>query len=314
MIERLLGLPPNAAAHGAEIDNLIFYVHLLMALLFVGWGAFYVFALFRYRSGRHPKADYYGVQGHTTSYLEMAVAIVELGLLFGLSVPFWFKKVASFPPPDKSERVRVVGQQFAWNIHYPGPDGAFGKTDIKLVNEQSNPIGLDRASAGAKDDIVTLNQLHLPVDKPAIVYLTTKDVIHSFFLPLQRVKQDAIPGMEIPIYFTPTKTTEQLREELAETIKLPTKRNLDAFSALEDYKDKDGNLIVKKGRSVSQEILQKLLENGFQQVRLGPKTPTEIACAQLCGLGHYRMRGFLTVHTQESFDKWMAEKLEALEE
>ena len=97
----------------------------------------------------------------------------------------------------------MIAQQFAWNIHYPGVDGQFGRTDITLVDEEINPIGLDRNGSGA-DDIVTLNQLHLPVNKQVMIYLSSKDVIHSFGLPEMRVKQDIIPGMEIPIYFTPT--------------------------------------------------------------------------------------------------------------
>ena len=136
----------------------------------------------------------------------------------GLSIPFWAWKVSAFPTDPNTVHVRVIAQQFAWNIHYPGPDGIFGRTDIKLVDEQTNPIGLDRkGDPHAKDDIVTLNQLHLPVNRPAVIEITTKDVIHSFFLPVMRVKQDAIPGMLIPIHFVPTKTSDQMREELAAT-------------------------------------------------------------------------------------------------
>jgi cytochrome c oxidase subunit 2 len=88
----------------------------------------------------------------------------------------------------------VVGEQFAWNIHYPGPDGVFGKTSIDKIDVQSNPLGLDRSDPAAKDDVTTVNQLHLPVDKPVIVHLASKDVIHSFNVPEMRIKQDAVPG------------------------------------------------------------------------------------------------------------------------
>src|SRR5437667_4719188 len=130
------------------------------------------------------------------------VAGLEIALLVGLSIPFWSKKVSAFPAEmERPVHVRIIAQQFAWNIHYPGPDGKFGRTDVKLVTDD-NAIGLDRKGDG-KDDVVELNQLHLPVNRPAIVAITTKDVIPSFFLPLLRVKQDAIPGMIIPIPFTP---------------------------------------------------------------------------------------------------------------
>ena len=88
------------------------------------------------------------------------MAVVEVLLLVGLSIPFWAWKVSAFPTDPATVHVRVIAQQFAWNIHYPGPDGIFGRTDIKLVDEQTNPIGLDRkGDPHAKDDIVTLNQL-----------------------------------------------------------------------------------------------------------------------------------------------------------
>src|SRR5207253_896501 len=98
-------------------------------------------------------------------------------------------------PPDESRalHVRVIAEQFAWNIQYPGPDHQFGKRDAKLVTPD-NPIGLDLKDPAAKDDVTTINQLHIPVHTPVIVDVTSKDVIHSFFLPVMRIKQDVIPG------------------------------------------------------------------------------------------------------------------------
>ena len=115
------------------------------------------------------------------------------------------------PPESEALVVQVTGEQFAWNVHYAGPDGVFGRTDIKLLDLQSNPLGLDRSDPAAKDDVTTLNQLYLPVNKPIIVRLRSKDVIHSFGVPEFRVKQDAIPGLTIPIWFVPTVTTAEMR-------------------------------------------------------------------------------------------------------
>ena len=98
--------------------------------------------------------------------------------------------------------MRVVAEQFAWNFHYPGADGVWGRTDPTLVDAAANPLGLDRQDPAAKDDIHTLNNLYLPVNKPALLYLSSKDVIHSFFLPYMRVKHDAIPGNVVPIWFS----------------------------------------------------------------------------------------------------------------
>jgi len=252
MIQRILNLPPLGSAHGGAIDDLTFYVHILMALLFVGWSAYFVVALVRFRAARNPQANPDGVKNHYSTYVEVGVIVAEAILLLGFSVPLWAQRVDDFPNPADATVVRVVGQQFAWNIHYPGPDGKFGPTSAALVDGQTNPIGLDRKDPAAADDIVTVNQLHLPVNKPAIVFVSSLDVIHSFGLKEMRVKQDAIPGLSTPLWFVPTVTTDAMRASLG---------------------DAEWNY--------------------------------EISCAQLCGLGHYRMRGFLTIDTAEQFQAWM---------
>ena len=247
-----LGLPALATTHGPQIDGLIGWIHVFMLILFVGWSGFFVFCLIRFRRSRNPVANYTGVKSHRSAYLEVGVAVVEGVLLFGFAIPLWAARVESMPPEHDALVVHVTGEQFAWNVHYAGPDGKFGRTDVKLLDLQSNPLGLDREDPAAKDDVTTLNQLYLPVNKPVVVRLRSKDVIHSFGVPEFRVKQDAIPGLTIPIWFVPDVTTEEMRA-------------------------RTGN----------------------------PEFQYEIACAQLCGLGHYRMRGFVTVQTAEEFQKWL---------
>jgi len=189
-----LSMPVNASTHGAQIDQLMLYMHWLMGILFVGWGAFFIYTLVRFRRKRHEQADYQGVKSHASSYLEVAVVVVEFALLIGLAIPIWTRKVEAFPPSEEAFHVRVVAEQFAWNIHYPGADGVFGRTDWKLIDKVTNPLGLDMTDTFAQDDITTINQMHLPVHTPIILHLSAKDVIHSLYLPQMRVKQDAIPG------------------------------------------------------------------------------------------------------------------------
>ena len=253
-----MGLPPLASTHGAQIDSLIGWTHVFMLVLFVGWGAFFLYALFRFRRGRNPVANYAGTTSHASSYLEVGVLVVELVLLFGFSIPLWAARVDRRPSESEALVVHVTGEQFAWNVRYAGPDGVFGKTDITLIDVQTNPLGLDRSDPAAKDDVTTLNQLYLPVNKPVIVKLRSKDVIHSFGVPEFRVKQDAIPGLTIPIWFIPDVTTAEMR--------------------------------TRTGK---------------------PEFQYEIACAQLCGLGHYRMRGFVTVLPAEEFQKWLDDEVKA---
>ncbi|HST06820.1 MAG TPA: hypothetical protein VLJ83_01525, partial [Gemmatimonadaceae bacterium] len=164
-----LGLPALAAANGAQIDYLIGWTHLFMLVLFLGWGGFFLYCLFRFRQSRHPVANYTGVTSHASSYSEVAVAVVEAVLLIGFSIPLWAARVDRVPPESEALVVQVTGEQFAWNIHYAGADRKFGRTDINLIDLQSNPLGLDRSDPNAKDDVTTLNQLYLPVNTPIIV-------------------------------------------------------------------------------------------------------------------------------------------------
>src|SRR5262245_61561261 len=241
-----LGLPVQASTHAGEIDQMISLVHWLMAILFVGWGAFFLYVLFRFRKSANPKASYTGAKGKISKGLEVAVAVIEMVLLVFYAIPLWAKRVKAFPSENEAVVVRVVAEQFAWNVHYPGRDGRFGRTDINRISAD-NPLGLDRSDPAAKDDITTINQLNLPVDRPVLVHLSSKDVIHSFGLFEMRVKQDAIPGMSIPVWFIPNRAGAY-----------------------------------------------------------------EIACSQLCGLGHFRMRGFITIQSASEYQSWFEEQEKAL--
>jgi cytochrome c oxidase subunit II len=206
-----LGMPEDASAHGLQLDNLSALVHWFMIVMFVGWGLFFVYTLFRFRKGRNPVASYEGAKGHFSTYGEAVVVLVEVILLVAFAVPIWAARVNEPPEIEGAVRVRVIAEQFAWNGHYPGPDGVFGRSLPPLKPGEkistSNPLNLDRSDPAAADDVITLNQLHLPVDRQILIDLSSKDVIHSFFLPQMRVKQDAIPGMTIPIWFKATKVT-----------------------------------------------------------------------------------------------------------
>jgi cytochrome c oxidase subunit 2 len=148
-------------------------------------------------------------------------------------------------PAQDSIQIEVTGQQFAWNMRYPGPDGKFGRTLPELIDDSSgNPLGLDFEDPAAEDDLV-LPTMALPVERPIELLLRSKDVTHSFFVRELRIKQDTVPGLTIPLRFTPTQT---------------------------------GTF--------------------------------EIVCAELCGLGHHRMRSFLEVMSDADYRAWLEEMAE----
>ena len=201
---KLLGLPPLASENGQDVDNLIIYVHWLMLALFVGWIIYFFYAIYRFRAKRNRKADYTGVRNHASNWIEGTVALVEIVLLVFIAIPLWAKAVDHFPPADQSTVIQVVAQQFNWNVRYAGPDGIFGKQDMKFV-KMDNVFGVDPNDPNGKDDIQLVNDIHVPVGKPVIIYLSSKDVIHSLKIIAMRVCQDAIPGLRIPVWFKPTK-------------------------------------------------------------------------------------------------------------
>ena len=264
MTEFLQGYMPVLSSKWGHLgDELNGWVHILMLLLMLGWGVFFIYCLFRFSKKNNPNASYHGVTNHYSSYVEYGIVAFEALLLIGFAIPGYNTvKYENINDDSHDIEVRVVAQQFAWNIHYPGEDGKFGMTRLNLVDEETNPLGIDRNGYGA-DDLTTINQLHLPVDKMIKLYISSKDVIHGFSLPEMRVKQDAVPGMQIPIYFTPTMTSEEFLNKIKGS--------------------------PREGK-------------GY-----------EIACAQLCGNSHYRMRGFMTIHTSDGYNKWLADEAEYLD-
>jgi len=265
-------MPIVASKMGHLGDELNGWVHILMFILIIGWGVFFIYCLFRFSSSNNPKANYHGVTNHYSSYVEIGIVVFEALLLIGFAIPGYNAvKYDKIDDLNHDIEVRIVAQQFAWNIHYPGADGKFGMTKLNLVDEETNPLGLDREGYGA-DDITTINQLHLPVNKMIKLYISSKDVIHSFSLPEMRIKQDAVPGMQIPIYFTATMTTEEFLKVIKGTPR-------------DGYMDING----------------KPSGGGY-----------EIACAQLCGNSHYKMRGFMTIYDEENYTKWLSEEAEYL--
>lgn len=201
---KILGLPPVASDRGHLVDNFIVYIHFLMVALFFGWLVYFVFTLYRFHKNRSPKANYFGVRNHFSTYIEVAVVAVEACLLLFFAVPLWGDVVGKFPKESESTVIQIVAQQFAWNARYAGMDGQFGAQDMKFVSSD-NVFGVDPADPKGKDDVQVLNEIHVPVNKPVICYVSSKDVIHSFRVVAMRVTQDAIPGMRIPTWFKPTK-------------------------------------------------------------------------------------------------------------
>lgn len=236
-------LPVAAAEHAASLDHVLRSVHVHMAVQAVAWGAFFLYCVVRFRQRRQPVAAHAGLRPLVPT---VAIALVILGdawLLVTSALPVWLARSVAPSAESRTLEVRVAAEQFAWNIHYPGPDGRFGATRAALISA-SNPVGIDRRDPSARDDIGLLNILTVPLGRPVIVTLTARDVIHSFTINEMRIKQDATPGLTVRTWFTPT------------------------------------------------------LAGRF-----------DIRCSQLCGLGHARMRGEVSVVPVDDWERWLTAEL-----
>jgi len=230
-------LPLPLVSDRIAIDDAIWVSLLVTGALFIGTNLLLAWFAFRYQDREGATAAYW----HHSPRLEWTWTLVTAAIMaaFAVSALKLWAQVQNSEPPADAAVVEVIGQQFAWNVRYPGKDGVFGRTDPKLVDPGAlNFIGLDKSDPAAADDqLLGQNELILPEGRAVRVRLRSLDVIHSFFLPQFRVKQDAMPGMTGEIWFVPTKAGEY-----------------------------------------------------------------EIACAEHCGLGHYRMKGKLTVVPAAEFE------------
>ncbi|HIG30491.1 MAG TPA: cytochrome c oxidase subunit II [Verrucomicrobiales bacterium] len=204
-MQEILGLPILASEHGGELDGLTWYIHLLMAALFVGWLGYFIYVIIRFRSGRNPQADYHGVKSHFSSYLEVAVAVIEIVLLVGFAVPLWASYIDDAPKDGEDAIfIRVIGEQFSWGVVYPGPDGKFGKQDISNIGS-GNKYGYDPDDPDTLDNFQSDMNIKVPINRVVRIDLSSLDVIHSFGIKPMRVAQDCIPGMVIPLWFEPNR-------------------------------------------------------------------------------------------------------------
>jgi cytochrome c oxidase subunit 2 len=207
-ISKFLGIPENYSVHGTQVDHMMDVIHWFMLILFVGWTLFFLFCLVRFWRGNSPKASYTGVRSHLSSHLEVGVIVIEAVLLLGFAFPLWAERVDNWDRVQNLDpaRARVVGWQFGWTYHYAGADGKFGRTDAALISG-SNDLGIDYDDPNALDDF-TSPILKLPVNRPAVLNIGSKDVIHNYHIVPMRIQADAIPGREISMWFTPTRTLE----------------------------------------------------------------------------------------------------------
>lgn len=195
--------PPAINAHGAAYDQQFSITLIVTGMIFFIAQMALGYAIFRYRSNGG-RVEY----SHGNNKLEVlwtsAAAVLFVGLVL-MGTKIWadvhFEKA-----PANSVEIQVLAKQFAWSFRFAGPDGKYGRTDIKFINDANgNPFGIDESDPAGKDDIVNA-ALKVPLGKPILLVMRSRDVIHNFFVRELRLKQDLVPGMEIPFHFQADKT------------------------------------------------------------------------------------------------------------
>lgn len=271
--DMVLWYGPNISAseHGGRIDYLFNITLFWTGIVFVLTHVLLFWFSYKYRSKKGVNQAYI-THNNTIEYLWTGIPALVLVYLVASGLDVWNDVMPDVDPDDDFIEIEAVGQQYQWEIRYPGADGKLGTRNYKLIDPATNTLGLDFTDEKTHDDILTAPpEFYLPVGQKVRVRITSKDVLHNFYLPHHRVKMDAIPGLPTYFIFTPTITTEEYRKRL--------KGHPDwEVPAEEDEPD-------------------------------GPKRweafEYELACAELCGKGHYSMRRVLKVVSQREYDQWL---------
>ncbi|OWY19176.1 cytochrome c oxidase subunit II [Sphingobacteriales bacterium UPWRP_1] len=202
-------LPAPSSEHGTWLRNMFFWTLVATVPVFIVTHiALFVFSFQYKRDGS--RSAFYFPGSNRLELIWTAIPAVVMILLVYEGMRNWYKITG--PAPKEAMVVEATGQQFFWTLRYGGKDNKTGKKSVKLINGD-NALGLDWEDKDNRDDFIA-DELHLKVNQPVLVRISAIDVLHSFYLPHFRVKMDAVPGIPTQFWFTPTKTTKQMREEL----------------------------------------------------------------------------------------------------
>lgn len=267
----MMGYGPNqaASAHGGTLDSLFNVTLFFCGIVFVVTHIALFYLAYRYKKVKGSKGTHWS-HNNTLEIVWSAIPAVVMTYLVIKGLLAWNTVMADIKPDDSVMEIEATGYQFAWHLRYPGPDGVLGARDYKKITAD-NPLGQDWTDPKNFDDFHP-DELWLPVNHKVRIRIIARDVLHSFFLPHFRVKMDAVPGLPTYFVFTPTKTTEEYREELR---KYP-----------EYNKHKDPN-----------DPSSPLLWEDFNY---------ELACAELCGKSHYSMRRIVRIVSDDEFNAWLS--------
>lgn len=270
----MLGYGPlqSASEHGGKLDDLFNVTLIFTGIVFVITQILLFWYSYKYRE-KEGNVGVYLSHNNNLELIWTAIPALVMTFLVVKGLIVWNEVMPDVDPDEDYIEIEATGYQFAWDIRYPGPDGKIGTKNFELIDPATNPLGMDFTDVKTHDDFIA-DRIVLPVNKKVRVRITSKDVLHNFFLPHFRVKMDAVPGLPSYFIFTPNTTTVDFRENL---------RGYPEWEADQDPSDPEA----------------------------GPRWKNfdfELACAELCGSGHFSMRKVVEIVTEEEYEAWAAQQ------
>ncbi|MUU79255.1 cytochrome c oxidase subunit II [Winogradskyella endarachnes] len=275
-----LPLMSNAASeHGVEVDNLMVISMVIIFIVQISTQFVLHFFAYKYRGEKGKKALFYA-DNTTLEFIWTVIPVIVLAglIIYGL---FTWNDIMTIDEDEDPMVIELYAQQFSWKARYSGADNVLGKANVRLIDiDRANILGVDESDPNAVDDVI-VTELHLPVDKPVVFKMRSQDVLHSAYMPHFRAQMNCVPGMVTQFSFTPTVTTEDMRqnEDMVEKVKNINELRLERKDEIEE---------------AGQELVYE-----FDYLLL---------CNKICGKSHYNMQMKIIVETQEEFDAWMKEQ------
>ena len=268
----------NAASeHGAQIDTLMIWTMVLIFIVQTITQFLLYFFAYKYKGNKKSKALFY-TDNHKLELIWTVIpAIVLTGFItYGLLT---WSDVMNMQKNDDPMVVELYAQQFNWKARYAGKDNVLGKSNVRLIDiDRANILGVDENDPNGQDDVIT-TELHLPVNRPILFVMRSQDVIHSAYMPHFRAQMNCVPGMVTKFAFTPTVTTEEMRQNPS---------MIDKVININNIREEKSEELALKGEE--------------------PLDPYEfdylLLCNKICGKSHYNMQMKIIVETEEEFESW----------
>ena len=273
-------LPESASEHGVTYDSLFFISFALIMFVQIITQALLHYFSYKYRGLKNTKATFITHNNRLEFIWTIIPAIVLFGLiLYGMTT---WSQIMNFEEDEDALVIELYAQQWNWKARYAGNDNVLGDANVRFLNDYDgrNTVGIDSSDPNGLDDVVVTQEFHLPVNRKVIFKFRSQDVLHSAYMPHFRAQMNCVPGMITQFSFTPTVTTEEMRQN-SDVVDKVTRINKIRY-------DKSQELIAKGEESLEPYQFDYLL-----------------LCAKICGASHYNMQMKIVVESEKDFNKWI---------